>query len=177
MNKLNTGMKLNQTLKTTNKQKTRIRYGFTSEVYQTSRGKLTPILLKLLPKNPEEGLLLSLLSETNITLIPKAYPKKRKLGTSITDDTHWKRPWCWERLKARREGDDRGWELDGITNAMDMSLSRLRVGDGQGSLACCSPSMGSQSWTQLSDWTELIIDEHRRKNPQQNTHKPNPTIY
>ena len=92
MNKLNTGMKLNQTLKTTNKQKTRIRYGFTSEVYQTSRGKLTPILLKLLPKNPEEGLLLSLLSETNITLIPKAYPKKRKLGTSITDDTHWKRP-------------------------------------------------------------------------------------
>ena len=40
-----------------------------------------------------------------------------------------------------------------------------------------SPSMGSQSWTQLSDWTELIIDEHRRKNPQQNTNKPNPTIY
>ena len=23
--------------------------------------------------------------------------------------THWKRPWCWERLKAGREGDDRGW--------------------------------------------------------------------
>ena len=22
--------------------------------------------------------------------------------------THWKRPWCWERLKAGREGDDRG---------------------------------------------------------------------
>ena len=22
--------------------------------------------------------------------------------------THWKRPWCWERLKAG-EGDDRGW--------------------------------------------------------------------
>ena len=21
-----------------------------------------------------------------------------------------KRPWCWERLKARREGDDRGWD-------------------------------------------------------------------
>ena len=25
--------------------------------------------------------------------------------------THWKRPWCWERLKAGGEGDDRG--LDG----------------------------------------------------------------
>ena len=23
---------------------------------------------------------------------------------------HWKRPWCWERLKARGEGDDRGWD-------------------------------------------------------------------
>ena len=22
--------------------------------------------------------------------------------------THWKRPWCWERLKAGGEGDDRG---------------------------------------------------------------------
>ena len=22
--------------------------------------------------------------------------------------THWKRPWCWEKLRARREGDDRG---------------------------------------------------------------------
>ena len=22
----------------------------------------------------------------------------------------WKRPWCWERLKARGEGDDRGWD-------------------------------------------------------------------
>ena len=24
--------------------------------------------------------------------------------------THWKRPWCWERLKAGGEGGDRGWE-------------------------------------------------------------------
>ena len=24
--------------------------------------------------------------------------------------THWKRPWCWERLRAGGEGDDRGWE-------------------------------------------------------------------
>ena len=23
--------------------------------------------------------------------------------------THWKRPWCWERLKAGGEGDVRGW--------------------------------------------------------------------
>ena len=24
--------------------------------------------------------------------------------------THWKRPWCWERLKAWGEGDNRGWD-------------------------------------------------------------------
>ena len=23
---------------------------------------------------------------------------------------HWKRPWCWVRLKARGEGIDRGWD-------------------------------------------------------------------
>ena len=24
--------------------------------------------------------------------------------------THWKRPWCWEGLRAEGEGDDRGWD-------------------------------------------------------------------
>ena len=24
--------------------------------------------------------------------------------------THWKRPWCWERLEAGEEGDNRGWD-------------------------------------------------------------------
>ena len=24
--------------------------------------------------------------------------------------TRWKRPWCWERLRAGGEGDDRGWD-------------------------------------------------------------------
>ena len=39
--------------------------------------------------------------------------------------THLKRLWCWERLKAGEEGDNRGWLLDGITDLMDMSLSEL----------------------------------------------------
>ena len=25
--------------------------------------------------------------------------------------THLKRPWCWERLKAGKEGEDRGWDV------------------------------------------------------------------
>ena len=31
------------------------------------------------------------------------------LATWYKELTHWKRPWCWERLKAG-EGDDRGWD-------------------------------------------------------------------
>ena len=31
-------------------------------------------------------------------------------GHRCEELTHWKRPWCWERLKAEEEGDDRGWD-------------------------------------------------------------------
>ena len=40
----------------------------------------------------------------------------------------------------RRRGRQRMRWLDGITDSMGMSLRRLlRIGDGQGSLACCIP--------------------------------------
>ena len=32
------------------------------------------------------------------------------LATWCEEMTHWKSPWCWERLKAEGEGDDRGWD-------------------------------------------------------------------
>ena len=31
------------------------------------------------------------------------------LATWCKELTHWKRPWCWKRLKAGGKGDDRGW--------------------------------------------------------------------
>ena len=31
------------------------------------------------------------------------------LATWCKELINWKRPWCWERLKAGGEGDDRGW--------------------------------------------------------------------
>ena len=32
------------------------------------------------------------------------------LATWCEELTHWKRPWCWERLQAGGEGDNRGWD-------------------------------------------------------------------
>ena len=51
----------------------------------------------------------------------------------------------------RRRGRQRMRWLDGITDLMDMSLSKLGVGDGQGGLACCG------SWDHKeSDTTERM---------------------
>ena len=51
----------------------------------------------------------------------------------------------------RRRGRQRMRWLDGITDSMDLSLSELRVGDGQGGLAC------RDSWgLKESDRTEQL---------------------
>ena len=55
----------------------------------------------------------SILEEISPEYLLKGQMLKLKLqyfGHLMQRVTHLKRPWSWERLKARREGDDRGWD-------------------------------------------------------------------
>ena len=76
------------------------------------------------------------------------------LATWCKELTHLKRPWCWERLKMGREGETEdemvGWHHWLNEHEFEQALV---VGDGQGSMVCCSPWGHSQTW--LSDQTEL----------------------
>ena len=80
------------------------------------------------------------------------------LATWCEELTHWKRPWCWERLRAEEKGTTEdemvGWHhwLDGHEFGWT-----LGVGDGKGGLGCCSSWGCKESdMTERLNWTELI---------------------
>ena len=71
--------------------------------------------------------------------------------------THLKRPWCWERLRAGREGDDGGGDgwMASPTRGHGSGWT-LGVGDGQGGLACRGSWGHKESdMTERLNWTEL----------------------
>ena len=65
-------------------------------VPQTARRSNQSILNEISPEYSLEGLMLKL--------------KLQYFGHLMQRADSLKRPWCWERLKARGEGDDRGWD-------------------------------------------------------------------
>ena len=58
------------------------------------------------------------------------------LATWCEELAYWKRPWCWERLKAKGEGGSRVKQNHQL-NGHEFEQTP-RDGEGQGSLACCS---------------------------------------
>ena len=82
--------------------------------------------------------------------------KLQYFGHWCEELTHWKRFWCWERLRAGGEGSNRGWDgwmpsLTQWTWVWANPGKQGRTGE-PGVLQ----SMGSQSQTWLYEWTTTI---------------------
>ena len=79
------------------------------------------------------------------------------LVTWCEELNHWKRPWCWERLKAGGEGDEDemvGWHHGPDGHEFEQVPE---VGDGQGSLACCSSWGHKKSDTEWLNWINWML--------------------
>ena len=113
----------------------------------TARRFYQSILKEISPKYLLEGLILKL--------------KLQYFGHRCKEPTHWKRPWCWERLKAGGEGDDRGWDgwMASLTQWTWVWVnSRSRWWTGRPGVL---QSMGSQivrhDWGTELKWTAQVL--------------------
>ena len=68
--------------------------------------------------------------------------------------THWKRPWCWEILKAGEKGDERGWDC-----WMDSPTQWTWVWVNSGSWWCPWGRKESDT-TEWLNCTELILKKY-----------------
>ena len=93
----------------------------------TAKRSNQSILKEISPGCSLEGLMLKLKPQYFGHLMPRADSFEKTLMLQKIEGR-------------RRRGQQRMRLLDGITDSMDKSLSKLPgVGDGQGGLACCSP--------------------------------------
>ena len=82
----------------------------------------------------------SVLKEINSEYSLEGLMLKLKLQYLVTwcdQPTNWKRPWCWQRLKAQGDKGDRSWDGWNWCNGHEPEQT-AGCGEGQGSLAHCS---------------------------------------
>ena len=82
------------------------------------------------------------------------------LATWCKELTHWKRPWCWERLRAGGEGDNGGWD-DCMASPTQWTWvwvdSRSWWWTGRpGMLQFLGSQRVGHDWATELNWTELI---------------------
>ena len=113
----------------------------------TARRSNQSILKEISPDYLLEGLMLKL--------------KVQSFGDVMRRTNSLERPWCWERLKAGGQGDNRGWDgwiwhhqRDG--HEFEQALG---VDNGQKSLACCRPRDHEES--DMTEWLNWLTDRLR----------------
>ena len=109
----------------------------------TARRSNQSPLKEISPKYSLKGLMLKL--------------KLQYFGYLMRRTDSWKRPWCWERFKSGREGDDRGWD-----GWMASSTQWTWVWASSGCWWMNRKAWHvavhgvAKSWTWLSNWTDWI---------------------
>ena len=105
----------------------------------SARRSYQSILKKIFPAYSLEGLMLRL--------------KLNSLAPWCEELTHWIRPWCWERLKVGREGDEMvGWHHQLDRHEFEQALG---VGDGKpGVLQSTGFQRVWHNWATELNWTE-----------------------
>ena len=100
------------------------------------------------------------------------------LATWCEAPTHWKRPWCWEKLRAGGEGDNKGW--DGWM-ASPTWWTWVWVNSGSwwwtgrpGVLRFMGSQRVGHDWATQLNWTDLM---HKRGNTNNIIVKPAKRLY
>ena len=110
----------------------------------TARRSNQSILKEISPEYSLEGLMLKL--------------KRQYFGHLM-----WRTDWCWERLKAGGEGDDRGWDNGWVASPTRWHEFEQALGDSEGRKPGMLQSMGSQrvrhNWT--TELTESLVQNLR----------------